>query len=186
MLETVRRDACRLLVPGKRPARAVLEALLFDNGFQAVLLYRLARWLKVRRIPALGPAVARLNTFLTGVEISPSASIGPGLRISHGTGMVIGGYARIGADALLLHGVTLGSPSPERVEEMPVVGDRVFLGAGAVLIGAITVGADCFVGAGALVTRDVPAGSRVLSEAGLEIAPRTDLTVPAVPDGAST
>lgn len=173
MLDHLRRDAARLVenAPGRSALRAVVEALLFDNGFQAVLLYRLARWFKARRIPFFGPAIARVNVFWTGVEISPSAEIGPGLRISHGVGLVIGGYSKVGAGALLLHGVTLGSPSPERVEEMPVLEDGVFVGAGAAIIGKVTVGAGSFIGANAVVTRNIPPASRVLTRAGIDVAP---------------
>ena len=89
------------------------------------------------------------------------AEIGPGLRISHGVGLVVGGYAVVGEDCLLLHGATLGSPSAARVREMPRLGDRVFVGAHAAVIGAITLGDDVKVGAGAVVTRDLPAGTRV-------------------------
>ena len=179
MVANLARDAARLYEgSGRWPLRVVTEALLFDNGFQAVVFYRLARWFKARRIPFFGPFFSRLGLLLTGAELSPGADIGPGLRIAHGVGLVVGGYARIGADAILLHGVTLGSPSPQRVREMPVIGDRVFLGAGASLIGAMTVGNDvavgigailigriavgdgATVGPGALVTGDVPAGTR--------------------------
>lgn len=162
MFEHLRRDIRRLETGTEPPTAArVVSALLFDNGFQAVLLYRLARWCKVRRIPILGAALARLNTLLTGAEISPSADIGPGLRVSHGVGLVVGGAAKIGADAILLHQVTLGSPSEGRVAEMPTVGDGVFIGAGAKLIGAIQVGDGAKIGVNAVVTRDVPAGARV-------------------------
>lgn len=174
MLDDIRRDAARLHLsyPARSTARAVLEALLFNNGFQAVLLYRMARWFKVRRVPILGPALARLNLFLTGVDLHPAAEIGPGLLIAHGHGLVVGGGARIGADALLLHGVTVGSPSPGRVAQMPVIGDRVFLGAGAKVVGAVTVGDDVAVGPNAVILEDVPAGSRVLSAAGIRVTPR--------------
>lgn len=150
----------------------VLEALLFDNGFQAVVVYRLARWFKRRRIPFLGPAIGRFGTFLTGVEISPSAQIGPGLRISHGVGTVIGGHAKIGAGAVLLHQVTLGSPSEGRVDEMPTLGDNVFIGAGAILIGRIEIGDDVVIGPNCVVTRDIPAGSKVLPGGGISVLPR--------------
>jgi serine O-acetyltransferase len=191
MLADLKRDAARLAAgPGRPTWRSIAAALLFDNGFQAVLFYRLARWFKANDIPFLGPLLARLGLLLTGAELSPGAEIGPGLRIAHGVGLVVGGYARIGTDALLLHGVTIGSPSPERVHEMPVVGDRAFLGAGSTLIGAVTLGSDVTVGVGAivagriavgdgtligpgaLVTEDVPAGSRVTSTAGLAVKPR--------------
>jgi serine O-acetyltransferase len=149
----------------------VIESLLFENGYQAVVLHRIAHWFKSRGVPILGPLTARFNQFLTGVEIGPGAVIGPGLRISHGNGIVIGGYARIGRNALLLHQVTIGSPSPNRVEKMPVIGDNVFIGAGAKVIGEITVGDDVFIGVNAIVAQDIPSGSRVLSTAGIEVKP---------------
>lgn len=161
MFPNLRRDVARLAPDGAPRFSKVVGALLFDNGFQAVLFYRLARWFKVRRIPFFGPCVARLGTFVTGAEISPSAEIGPGLRISHGVGLVVGGFTKIGDNALLLHGVTLGSPAETRVEEMPVVGHNVFLGAGAALIGRIEVGDNVVVGANAVVTKSLPSGSRV-------------------------
>lgn len=156
------RDVARLRTDGQPVgAGRVLGALCFDNGFQAVVIYRLARWFKVHRVPFFGPFFSRLGLFFTGVEISPSAEIGPGLRISHGTGTVIGGFARIGADAIILHQVTIGAPSEGRVEEMPVLGDGVFLGAGAKLIGAIRVGDGAMIGVNAVVTKDVPVGAKL-------------------------
>lgn len=173
MLDNLRRDVARLSLSYSRSTfRTVVEAGLFNNGFQAVALYRVARWFKVRRIPLLGPMVARFSIFLTGVDVSPSAEIGPGLLISHGTGLVVGGAAKIGEDALILHGVTVGSLSPSRVEEMPVIGDRAFLGAGAKIVGGVRVGDDVVVGPNAVVVEDVPDGSRVTSAAGVTIAPR--------------
>jgi serine O-acetyltransferase len=150
----------------------VIESLLFENGYQAVVLYRIASWFKRRGIPLFGPFFARLSLFLTGVDIAPGAEIGPGLRISHGVGLVVGGYARIGAGALLLHGATVGSPEQARVQEMPVIGDRLFLGAGAAVIGKITLGDDVLIGVNAVVTRDIPSGSKVLSRAGIDVGPR--------------
>lgn len=150
----------------------VVESLLFDTGYQAVVLHRLAHWFKRRRIPVFGPAIARYNQFLTGVDIAPAAEIGPGFRISHGTGIVVGNAVRIGRDCLMMQNVTLGAPTTSRIGEMPAIGDRVTLGAGCCVIGRVVVGDDSFVGALALVTEDVPAGSKVLSRAGIEIRPR--------------
>ena len=173
MLDNLRQDAARMREAKRKPFPwYVVESLLLDNGFQAVVLHRLAHWFKRRRIPFFGPFFARLNLFLTGVDIGPGAVIGPGLRISHGVGLVVGGYARIGARALLLHGVTIGSPSHGRVEEMPELGDDVFLGAGAMVIGRVRVGDRVVVGAGALVTVDVPSDSRVVARGGIEVLPR--------------
>jgi serine O-acetyltransferase len=149
----------------------VVESLLFENGYQAVVLHRIAHWFKRRRIPFFGPLFARISLFLTGVDIGPGAEIGPGLWISHGVGLVIGGNARIGRDATLLHGVTIGAPGRGRQAEMPTVGDSVFIGAGAKLIGAIRIGDRVFVGVNVVVTRDVPDDSLVLLRGEPEIRP---------------
>ena len=175
MLDNLRADTRRLLVIKSKPFPwYVVESLLFETGYQAVVLHRIAHWFKSRGIPVLGPAFARLNQFLTGVDIGPAAQIGPGLLIVHGQGIVVGGHARIGRNATLLQQVTIGSPSPDRRERMPVIGDDVFLAAGARLIGAITVGDGSFVGVNAVVTQDVPAGSRVVLRGGVEVTPRRD------------
>lgn len=176
MFDNLREDTRRLKLNKTKPFPwYVIESLLFDNGYQAVVLHRVAHWFKSRRIPVLGPMIARCNQFLTGVEIGSGAVIGPGLLISHGMGIVIGGYARIGRNAILLHQVTIGSPDPSRIEKMPVIGDNVFIGAGAKVIGPISVGDDVFIGVNAIVARDIPNGSRVLCTAGIEVNPRRDL-----------
>ena len=176
MFQNLDKDIDRLRETRSRPYPVFLiEALLFDNGFQAVFLYRIAHFFKSRGIPFLGPFFGRLCQFLTGVEIAPGAVIGPGLSISHGHGIVIGQWSRLGAENTLMHQVTLGAPGPGRLEEMPVLGDRVFVGAGAKLIGRIAIGDDVFIGANAVVGQDVPAGSRVLVASELKITPRRDL-----------
>lgn len=146
----------------------LLEGLLFENGYQAVVLYRIASWFKRHGIPFFGPLFARLSLFLTGVDVAPGAVIGPGLLVSHGVGLVIGDRVRIGANAVLLHQVTIGAPDRSRVAEMPVVGDNVYVGAGARLIGAITVGDNVIIGANAVVTEDVPADTRLTVRQDLE------------------
>lgn len=175
MLDNLRADTRRLLVIKSKPFPwYVLESLLFETGYQAVVLHRIAHWFKSHGVPALGPAVARCNQFLTGVDIGPAAQIGPGLLIVHGQGIVVGGHSRIGRNATLLQQVTIGSPSPDHRERMPVIGDDVFLGAGAKLIGAITVGNGSLIGVNAVVTQDVPAGSRVVVRGGLDVSPRRE------------
>ena len=178
MLDNLRADTRRLLVIKSKPFPwYVVESLLFETGYQAVVLHRIAHWFKSRGIPVLGPGFARLNQFLTGVDIGPAAQIGPGLLIVHGQGIVVGGHARIGHNATLLQQVTIGSPSPDRRERMPVIGDDVFLAAGARLIGAITVGDGSFVGVNAVVTQDVPPGSRAVVRGGVEVTPRAKAPV---------
>lgn len=174
MWENLREDTRRLreIKPRAFPWY-VLESLLFETGYQAVVLHRLAHWFKRHRIPVLGPAIARFNQFVTGVDIAPAAEFGPGLRISHGTGIVVGWKTVVGRDCLMMQNVTLGAPTTSKLDAMPKLGDRVTLGAGASVIGAVTLGDDVFVGAHALVTVDVPAGSKVIARTELEIRPRS-------------
>jgi serine O-acetyltransferase len=173
MFENLREDTRKLkLIKTKGFPWYVIESLLFENGYQAVVLYRMASWFKRRGIPFFGPFLARLSLFLNGVDISPGARIGPGLMIVHGVGLVIGNEARIGADAMLLHQVTIGAPAYERRGHMPNLGDNVFVAAGSRLIGDIEIGDNVFIGANSVVTQDVPADSRVVSEAGVKIVAR--------------
>lgn len=173
MWENLRSDTRRLReIKTKGAPWYVIESLLFETGYQAVLLHRLAHWFKAHGIPFFGPLVARLNQFATGVDIAPAARIGPGLRIAHGSGLVVGNAVEIGSDCLLMHGVTLGAPTLSRIGDMPKLGDRVTVGAHASVIGAVTVGDDAFIGAHALVTNDVPAGHRALSRSEVELRPR--------------
>lgn len=179
MFANLRYDVERLRESKPRPFPwFLIESLLFENGFQAVVLYRIAHWFKRRGIPFCGPLFGRLSLFLTGVDIAPAAEIGPGLRISHGTGIVIGHCARIGRGATLLHMVTIGGRSAKRPHEMPEIGDDVFIGAGAALLGDIRVGDDVFIGFGAMVMEDVPSGSKVISTAGIEIVTSTETPPP--------
>ena len=97
--------------------------------------------------------------FFSGIEIHPGATIGRRLVIDHGVGVVIGETAEIGDDVLIYHGVTLGGKTLDPVKRHPTIGNRVILGAGAKLIGNITIGDDCRVGANAVVTKSMPAGT---------------------------
>ena len=168
MFDSLRADTRRLRESRSAPFPwYVLESLLVDNGYQAVVLYRIASWLRRRRVPLLGHLTARFCIFLTGVDISPNARFGPGLMISHGVGIVVGGSARAGSKTTLLHQVTLGGT--RKREEMPDLGDNVFVSCGAQLLGGITVGDNVLVGANAVVTQDVPANSKVLASPRLTI-----------------
>lgn len=140
----------------------VIESLLFENGFQAVVLYRMAHWFKRQGIPMFGPLLSRLALWLTGVEIAAGARIGPGLMISHGQGIVVGQWARIGKGCLMHHQVTVGAKDRGRIEEMPRLGDDVMLGAGAKVIGGIDIGDRAIIGPNAVVVRDVPADGKAM------------------------
>lgn len=170
VLKNLREDTRRLRAIKTKPFPFyVLESLLFENGYQAVVLYRIAHWFKSRRIPVLGPFVARLSLFLNSVDIAPGARIGPGLFISHGIGLVIGNGARIGRNGTLLHQVTIGAPTGRRLDHMPTLGDNVFVGAGSRLIGSIEIGDGVFIGVNCVVTEDIPAGTKVTTTAGLTL-----------------
>jgi serine O-acetyltransferase len=106
-----------------------------------------------------GPCPSQATRFLTGIEIHPGASIGRRFFIDHGMGVVIGETAEIGDDVMIYHGVTLGGRSLQRVKRHPTIGDRVTIGAGAKVLGPVSIGADTAIGANAVVTRDVPAES---------------------------
>jgi len=170
MLKNLREDTRRLREIKTKPFPwYVLESLLFENGYQAVVLYRVAHWFRRRRIPVFGPFLARLSLWLTSVDIAPAARIGPGLFISHGIGLVIGNGVRIGRRGTLLHQVTIGAPTGRRLDQMPTLGDNVFVGAGSRLIGRIDVGDDVFIGVNCVVTQDIPAGSKVTTTTGLRV-----------------
>ncbi len=162
MLENLKEDTRRLReIKSKGYPWYVIESLLFENGYQAVVMHRLAHWFRSRGIPFFGPLIARVSLWLTGADIAPEARLGPGLRIAHGVGLVIGNRVELGARATLLHQVTMGAPSTRRVEQMPRVGDDAFIAAGARLIGGITVGDRVFIGANTVLTRDVPSDAKV-------------------------
>lgn len=138
-----------------------VQVVLTSAGAHAVWTYRLSHraWRSGHRLAAqLLRYGARV---LTGVEIHPGAMIGRRLVIDHGTGVVIGETAVVGNDVILHHGVTLGGRVNTPGKRHPSLGDRVYIGAGALVLGAVMLGDDCRVGAGAVVLGDVPAGATV-------------------------
>jgi serine O-acetyltransferase len=147
-------------------ARGSLEILLCYPGVHAVIGYRLAHWLWRHRLKLLGRACSAFTHALTGVDIHPGAQLGPRLFIDHATGVVIGETAEVGADVTLYHGVTLGGTNLERGKRHPTVEDRVTIGAGAKVLGPITIGHDSRVGANAVVVKPVPPDSVVVGVPG--------------------
>jgi serine O-acetyltransferase len=143
-------------------ARSNLEVLLGYSGLHAVWMHRLTHALWRRdglKLPAR--LLSQLTRFATGVEIHPGAVLGRRVFIDHGMGVVIGETARIGDDVLIYHGVTLGGVGPRDGRRHPIVGDGVLLGAGAKLLGAITIGEGSAVGANAVVLQDAPPHSLI-------------------------
>jgi len=135
------------------------ELFFTSPGLHAIWVYRIAHvlWKWKRRI--LARILSNYAKFFSGIEIHPGAKIGRRLVIDHGSGVVIGETAEIGDDVLIYHGVTLGGKTLDPIKRHPTVGNRVILGAGAKLIGNITIGDDCRVGANAVVTKSMLPGS---------------------------
>jgi serine O-acetyltransferase len=153
-----RRDLSRIReIKGKGALRTFLESVLFDSGFQALVAYRIGSSFRRWGWPVLPAVFRRWAIGSCGVDILPQAEIGGGCIIAHGIGLVVGGTTVIGEDCTLLQGVTLGEARFSELD-CPRIGDRVTIGAHATLLGGIRVGDDAFVGAGAVVVEDVPAG----------------------------
>ena len=140
-------------------ARTSWEVLTCYPGLHAVVMHRFAHWLWTHQFRWLGRFVSHLARFFTGIEIHPGASIGRRFFIDHGMGVVIGETAVVGDDVTLYHGVTLGGRTRDAGKRHPTLGDGVAVGAGAKILGPITIGAGSVVGANAVVTRDAPADS---------------------------
>jgi serine O-acetyltransferase len=138
-------------------ARTFWEVLTCYPGVHAMVSHRLAHWLWRHRLRWLGRLVSHLGRFLTGIEIHPGATVGRRLFIDHGMGVVIGETAVIGNDVTLYHGVTLGGTSWSKGRRHPTLEDGVVIGAGAKVLGPITVGALAKVGSNAVVVKNVPA-----------------------------
>ena len=143
-------------------ATSRVEVVLTYAGFHALLSYRLAHWLWKRRIPFVPRALSQLARFLTGIEIHPGATIGSGMFIDHGMGVVIGETSEVGNDVTLFQGVTLGGTGKQRGKRHPTLGSHVVVGAGAKVLGPITIGDYVKVGANAVVLQDVPDHSTVV------------------------
>jgi len=140
-------------------ARTPWEVLTCYPSVHAVIFYRLSHWLWGHQLRWLGRLVSSLARFLTGIEIHPGATIGRRFFIDHGMGVVIGETAVVGADVTLYHGVTLGGTSWVKGKRHPTLEDGVVVGAGAKILGPITIGAGAKIGSNAVVVKDVPAGA---------------------------
>ncbi len=149
-------EAAKLRDPA---ARSGLEIALLYPGLHAVWSYRLMHRLWGRRARFIARAGSQLTRWLTGIEIHPGARIGRRFFIDHGMGVVIGETAVIGDDVMLYHGVTLGGRTRDSGKRHPTLEDGVAVGAGAKILGPITIGAGSVVGANAVVTKDAPADS---------------------------
>ncbi len=165
MFDTVRRDI-RAALERDPAARSRWEVLLCYPGVHALGFYRAAHWFWRRGWVVTARFISHLGRFFTGIEIHPGATIGAGLFIDHGMGVVIGETTEIGENVTLYQGVTLGGTSLKREKRHPTLGTNVVVGAGAAILGAITVGDGSRVGGGSVVVHDVPPNSVVVGVPG--------------------
>ena len=140
---------------GGRRARQAARLIWNQCGLRATLLYRLSHALWRSRVPVLPGMVARLNLTLHGLDIPPSVEIGPGLYVPHPVGTAVMAR-RVGANVSLISGITLGMRA---TPDFPIIGDHVFIGAGARVLGGVTIGDRASIGANAVVLKDVPPDS---------------------------
>lgn len=143
-----------------------LEVLLTYSGLHTVISHRIAHFLWKVRIPILPRLISQIARGLTGVEVHPGATIGKGFFIDHGMGVVIGETTIIGDNVTLFQGVTLGGTGKERGKRHPTIGNNVVVGTGAKVLGNITVGDNSYIGANAVVIKDVPHNSTVVGVPG--------------------
>ncbi len=169
VLQEIRADI-RAAMERDPAARSAIEVALFYPGFHARLAHRMAHALHQRGVPLLPRGIMHVARFFTGIEIHPGATIGRRFFIDHGMGVVIGETAEIGNDVMLYQGVTLGGTSTRRVKRHPTLRDRVVVGAGAKVIGAIEVGENARIGAGSVVVTNVPANATVVGVPGHIVA----------------
>ena len=147
-------------------ARSYLEVALLYSGVHAIVFHRIGHIILKVRVPFLPRLLSQIARFLTGIEIHPAAQIGEGLFIDHGMGVVIGETSVVGNNVTLYQGVTLGGTGKEKGKRHPNIGDNVVVGTGAKILGNITIGDNSYIGANAVVLRDVPANSTVVGVPG--------------------
>jgi serine O-acetyltransferase len=143
-------------------ARNTWEVITCYPGFHALLSHRLAHWLWGERLRWLARMTSHISRWLTGIEIHPGATIGRRFFIDHGMGVVIGETAEIGDDCTLYHGVTLGGTSWNKGKRHPTLEAGVVVGAGAKILGPITIGTGARIGSNAVVVKAVPAGATAI------------------------
>lgn len=152
-------------------ASSVVEVALCYSGLHAIWWHRISSWFWHKGAKAFGRFLSQAARFFTGVEIHPGAKIGRRFFIDHGMGVVIGETTEIGNDVLIYQGVVLGGVSLEKTKRHPTIGNKVVIGAGAILLGPIKIGKGARVGAGSVVVNDVPDNATAVGVPGRVILP---------------
>ena len=161
MFDTVKEDI-KVVFERDPAARTAIETLTACPGLHAILLHRLNHWLWKKKLYLLARISAHLARFLTGIEIHPGATIGQRFFIDHGMGIVIGETAEVGNNCSIYHGVTLGGTTWNKGKRHPTLEDDVVIGAGAKILGPITIGKGSHIGSNAVVVKNVPEESTVV------------------------
>lgn len=143
-------------------ARSTLEVVLTYSGLHAVWWHRIAHWFYRHKLFFIARSISQLSRFMTGIEIHPGARIGKRLFIDHGMGVVIGETCEIDDDVVIYQGVTLGGTGKEKGKRHPTIGKGVVLGSGAKVLGSFKVGEYSFIGANAVVLKEVPPNCTVV------------------------
>lgn len=143
-------------------AKSALEVILCYSGLHAIWLHRISHYLYKRNWIILPRMISNFARFLTGIEIHPGATIGEGLFIDHGTGVVIGETTELGNNVTLYQGVTLGGTGKEKGKRHPTIGSNVVVASGAKVLGSFKVGDNSKIGAGSVVLKEVPPNSTVV------------------------
>ena len=153
-------------------ARTTAEIVLASPGLHALAVHRVARGLWQRGYKLPGRLLSHLGRFLTGIEIHPGATLGRGVMIDHGMGVVIGETAVVGDDCSIFQGVTFGGTGKQGGKRHPTLGNRVVVGVGASVLGDILVGDGARIGAGSVVLKDVPPGATAVGIPGRVVTRR--------------
>ena len=165
MFKTLKEDVQNVFA--KDPAAEnTLEVILCYPGLHAIWLHRFAHWFYRNKMHTIARIISHISRFFTGIEINPGAKIGRRFFIDHGMGVVIGETTEIGDDVLMYQGVVLGGTSLEKKKRHPTLGNKVVIGSGAIVLGAINIGDNARVGAGSVVITDVPPNATVVGVPG--------------------
>ena len=166
VLAVVFKDELKATSERDPAATNYIEVLLTYAGLHATILYRIAHYLRGIKLPLLPRVISQFARFITGIEIHPGATIGKGFFMDHGTGVVVGETTVIGDNVTLFQGVTLGGTGKQTGKRHPNIGNNVVVGTGAKVLGNITIGENSYIGANAVVIKDVPANSTVVGVPG--------------------
>lgn len=180
MFKTLNYNLSRI-VENDPAARSKLEVLLLYPCIHVQIAHKLSHFLYKHKWFFLARLISQIARFFTGIEIHPGATIGKGLCIDHGMGVVIGETAEIGDDVLIYHGVTLGGTGKDKGKRHPTIGNGVVIGAGAKVLGPIKVGNNAKIGANAVVVKDVPEGATAVGIPAKNII-RTSATIIEISD----